>query len=411
MRKRIIKTTVDALKPGEIVADIEVRGFVVRKLPTGVVTYGLRYRDKISGKQRWLALGLHGNVTAEQARVQAKVAAGAVAAGRDPVAEEQKARADAERAAGETVNAALDAFLHHHARRLKSAERIKRAFDAHVRPRLGTRSIYSLRRSDITAVLDATDENSGPVMADKLLSHLRKAFNWQAARDDEFKTPLVPGMARTKPKERARKRTLTDEEIRDVWAGLDRMKGRFPTIMRLLLLTDQRRGEVARMEWPEVNGEIWVIPATRRGKDKLDHAVPLTATTRKLLGEPNKSGFVLPVGRKPLSDFSRPKAKLDALIAELRKKDGRPPMPAWTIHDLRRTARSLMSRAGVPADIAERVIGHAIPGVRAVYDRHAYLEEKRDALEKLDALLSRILNPDANVVVLDRAAKTKTKGT
>jgi integrase len=96
---------------------------------------------------------------------------------------------------------------------------------------------------------------------------------------------------------------------------------------------------------------------------------------------------------KPFSGFSKAKRALDDAIAGLRSKEKRNPMPPWVLHDLRRTARSLMSRAGVASDIAERVLGHVIPGVRGVYDRHEYLAEKRDALEQLARLVAQILDP------------------
>jgi integrase len=102
-------------------------------------------------------------------------------------------------------------------------------------------------------------------------------------------------------------------------------------------------------------------------------------------------------GAKPFSGFSKSKTALDKAIVELREREGRPPMEGWTLHDLRRTARTLLARAGVRDDIAERCLGHVIKGVEKVYNRYAYLDEKRAAFEALAALLSRILNPTANV--------------
>jgi integrase len=130
--------------------------------------------------------------------------------------------------------------------------------------------------------------------------------------------------------------------------------------------------------------------------------VPLTEAVRDLLGEPRASGFVFSNagGRTALAGFSTAKVLLDQAIDAGRKTRGLEPMARWTLHDLRRTARSLMSRAGVAADIAERVLGHVIPGVRGVYDRHGYEAEKREALERLAALVARIVNPGASVVRL-----------
>jgi len=110
-------------------------------------------------------------------------------------------------------------------------------------------------------------------------------------------------------------------------------------------------------------------------------------------------------GKGPFNSWSQCKEELDAKILEQRRKHDKNanPLPHWTIHDLRRTARSLMSRAGVRPDIAERVLGHAIAGVEGVYDRHAYDDEKALALKALAALMERIINPPADNVVALRS--------
>ena len=153
----------------------------------------------------------------------------------------------------------------------------------------------------------------------------------------------------------------------------------------------------------EVDGDLWTIPGERY-KNKLDHVIPLTEEARALIGgKPAgcnaNSWFVFTTtsGAKGFSGFSKAKLELDKAIAEIRVRDQREPMPPWTLHDLRRTARSLMSRAKVPTDHAERALGHVMGGVRETYDRYEYLDEKRAAFEALAALVSRILNPTANV--------------
>jgi integrase len=168
------------------------------------------------------------------------------------------------------------------------------------------------------------------------------------------------------------------------------------------LHTATRRDEASHARWDEINGDVWTIPGARY-KNKRDHAVPLTDATRKLIGEKPKEiakrPFVFSTtgGELAFGGKSWAKRILERKIAELRKADGRGAMPPWTLHDLRRTARSLMSRAGVPADHAERAIGHAIRGVRGTYDRHTFDAEKRAAFEALDGLLDRILHPTKNV--------------
>lgn len=409
MQIKITKTQVDRMTAGDILADKEVKGFVARCLTSGAVTYGYRYRDKKTGKQRWLGLGLHGNITAEQARDLAKKAAGEVADKKDPQADLQEARADAKRealAAINTVNAILDAFEKDHVDGLRSGDQVKAAFTNHVRPRLGGKSIYHLKRRDITAMLNEVKADSGPVMADRVLAHVRKAFNWQMVQDDEFKSPIVRGMAKTKPKERARKRILADDEIRDVWAALDRIEqpACYPRYVKSLLLAMTRRNESSRMHTDELEGDLWTIPGARY-KNKLDHVIPITPALRELIGEKppgckKNSWFVFSTttrngeldGAKPFSGFSKAKKELDRIIAEIRKAEGRAPMKQWQLHDLRRTGRSLMSRAKVDADHAERCMGHVIGGVRETYDRYEYLDEKRQAFEALAAMLQTILN-------------------
>jgi integrase len=399
MRKAVTKRAVDALKPGEHIADDEVIGFVARCLPSGTVSYGFRFRS--GAKRRWLPLGLHGNITPEQARKLAKQAAGKVAAGKDPQDEREEARAKAKAEIIGLLNNVLDDFVRHYARNLRSVDEVVRCFDVYVRPRLGEKSIYDLRRSDVMKMLDEIAAQNGEVMSDRVLAYFRKALNWQATRDDAFNPPIVKGMARTKPRERSRDRTLNDEEIRDLWKALDEMAAPepYPCFIKVLFLTAQRLREVSNMRWEEVGEAIWTIPAEKY-KTNLYNAVPLTEEVRALLGKAKKYGYCFSTdgGKTAFSGFSKAKRALDKKIAEVRKKDGRKPMPHWTPHDLRRSARSLMSRAGVPSDIAERVLGHVIPGVRGVYDRHAYIAEKREALEKLAGLVNTILHPGTNVV-------------
>jgi integrase len=413
MRAKITKRQVDMLIPGAIVADEEVRGFVVRKLSTGAVTYGFRYRDKTTGKQRWIGLGLHGSITPDQARILAKKRAGEVADGRDPAGEQEATReqqANAQVAEANTVNALLDDFMREYVRgpdTLRSANQVERAFNVYVRPRMGTKSIYDLRRSDIKAMLAEIAKEHGPVMADRVLAYVRKAFNWQMISDDEFKSPIVRGMARTKPKQRARRRVLNDQEIRDVWVALETadVPACYPSFLRFLLLTISRRNEASMMSSDELDRNLWVIPGSRY-KTKLDHVVPLSERAAALIGgKPEgcqkNSWFVFSTtnGKRPFSGFSKAKRALDAEIAALRKSSGRDDMPRWTLHDLRRTGRSLMSRAKVPADHAERALGHVMGGVRETYDRYEYVEEKREALLRLSNLLAEIVELSAPYLV------------
>jgi integrase len=136
----------------------------------------------------------------------------------------------------------------------------------------------------------------------------------------------------------------------------------------------------------------------------VDHVVPVLPAVASIIANRPKAGkyvFSTNGGRTPFSGFSKAKSALDARIIPHRKSAGLKQMQKWQTHDLRRTARSLMSRCGVSADTGERVLGHLLPGVRKVYDRHDYFEEKQDALRKLEALVQTIvLLPLDNVVTI-----------
>jgi len=406
---KISKTTVERLKPGERIADKEIRGFLARRLDSGAISYAYRYRVKGTNEQRLISLGIHGTITAEQARGFAKKRAGEVADGKDPKGEREESRAQAklERVAeANTVDAILDKFEARYSSKLRSGDQIKSGFTRHVRPRIGSKSIYELKRRDVVEMLDAIEDKHGPVMADRVLAHVRKAFNWWMVQDEDFKSPIVRGMARTKPKERARKRILADDEIRDIWAALDQMPEPtcYAPYVKTLLLTMTRRNEAADIHGSELDGDLWVIPASRY-KNKQDHVIPLSAAAKALL--PAGEGFLFSTtgGKKAFSGFSKAQAELNRLIAKARKAAGKPAMPHWTLHDLRRTGRTLMSRAGIPDDHAERAMGHTIQGVRGTYDRYDYLEEKRRAFDALASTLNMILNPPAdNVVKMERAS-------
>lgn len=136
--------------------------------------------------------------------------------------------------------------------------------------------------------------------------------------------------------------------------------------------------------------------------------IPLSAAAQDVLASVpkiGKSDLVFTTdGKHPLGGFSKFKRAFDAkVLAELREQSPEAELPRWTLHDLRRTARSLMSRAGVPSDHAERCLGHVLPGVRGTYDRHEYLNEKRHAFEALATLIVRIVNPTDNVVALSES--------
>jgi integrase len=246
--------------------------------------------------------------------------------------------------------------------------------------------------------MDAIADDRGAAMRDRALAHIRRIMNWHESRVDNFRSPISRGMM---SKTRSRKRILSDEEIRDLWAGLEATAKWpcFAPFVKSLLLCATRRNESARMHSTELYGDVWTIPGERY-KNKLDHVIPSSPAARKLICEkpsPKKSNswfiFSITDGEKPFTSFGMAKEELDAAIAKIRKREGREPMPNWRFHDLRRTARTLMTRAKVPGEHAERCLGHVMGGVEGIYNRYEYLDEKRAAFGALAAQVASILDP------------------
>ena len=195
-------------------------------------------------------------------------------------------------------------------------------------------------------------------------------------------SPFVRGMRRHNGA--ARSRVLTDDELRVIWRQAE-SNGRFGAIIRLLLLTGQRREKVATMKWADISDGVWTIATAEREKGNAG-ALALPAQALAIIeAQPHvgNNPYVFAGRGNGCFDVSQSKPPFDAKL---------PKMPRWTLHDLRRSARSLMARADVRPDIAERVLGHAIGGVEGIYDRHRYDAEKAAALAKLAALIDEIVN-------------------
>lgn len=321
----------------------------------------------INAKRSRLSLGSYPALSLAAARARALTMLSSVEAGIDP-------------RAPDTFKAISEEYMRRATIRTKAWRQV--VLERLVYPSFGDRPIDEIRRSEIARLLDTIEDQNGPAMADQTLAVIRRIMNWHASRSDDFRSPIVRGMARTKPRERARERTLTDDELRAFWQGAG--DGAFGRFVRFILLTACRRSEAAYARHSEIIANDWVVPGARYKTGK-DHLVPLSSAAKDLLGE----GEYL-FGPGPVFSIHRHKVTLD-------KASG---VTGWTLHDLRRTARSLMSRAGVPADHAERCLGHVIGGVRGTYDRHEYREEKARAFEALASLVQRIVSPQPNVVTM-----------
>jgi integrase len=363
--------------------------------PGGRKSYAVRYR--FAGKTRKLTLS--GGLSLAAARKAAADALFQVEQNVDPAVARVQQKQAQRLADADTFAAIAAEYFRREGRALRSVKRRQQTIDRLVVPVIGDRPIGAIKRSEIVRLLDQVEENNGPFMADDVLAVVRKIMNWHATRSDEFRSPIVRGMARTKPKERARTRILSDDELRRVLTTAADQKGAFPALIQFLIHTACRRDEARNMTWAELEGSNWTLPAARN-KTKLDLIRPLSDTALDILRRApriDSSEFVFSdTGRRPFSGLSKAKKRFDKAAG----------VHGWTLHDCRRTARSLMSRAGVNSDHAERCLGHVIGGVRGVYDHHAYYNEKRDAYAALAALINRIVNPVDNVAEMPAAPKS-----
>jgi integrase len=341
------------------------------------------------GKRQRMTLGTYPATSLAVARSRAQEARSALEAGKDPRSITAKP---------ETFKAVCEEWITRKAGALRTGDQRKAALVRLVYPVLGDMTVRDIRRSDIVRLLDGIEDARGPAMADKTLSIVRVIFTWHANRSDDFYSPIIRGMARQSAHGQARARILTDDEIRTVW-NVAGDQGAFGRMVRFLLLTGARRSEAAAMPWSEIEGSDWLLPASRN-KTKVELLRPLSAAAMaELSAELSTQPYVFSNdgGATALCGFGALKADFDRATGSMGDR--------WTLHDLRRTARSLMSRAGVSSDHAERCLGHVISGVRGIYDRHEYRDEKARAYGLLSALINRIVNPQPNVVPINSASR------
>jgi integrase len=394
MAKRLTDIAIRNLKPDLVrreIPDPGATGLYLVLQPSGVRSFAVRYR--FNSKSIKLTVGKFPTMTLADARKAAADAQAALARGANPATTKQTAKVKAMEAQANTVASVCAKYLaREHAKlRISTASQRESIFRRLVYPAIGERPIGSVRRSELTAMLDKIEDASGPRMADVALAVLRRVFTWHALRDDNFLSPIVRGMNRQKSAEHRRSRILDDDELRAVWAATED-NAPFSALVRFLLLTSARRTEASAMKRDEVDADgIWVLPASR-SKTKTEVTRPLSKAAQEILAEqPHIDGcdYVFSAtGRGPFKSYPNEKQKLDA-------KSG---VVGWRLHDLRRTARSLLSRAGVNSDVAEKSLGHSRGDIIERYDRHKYLSEMAHAFELLSAEIERIVHPPTSEV-------------
>jgi integrase len=377
MQKALTNKTLEALKPQAKryeVHDLHCPGMSARVSTQGTIVFSVKFRYGIAQKR--MKLGVYPRISLGTAREKAIDILRQVDEGIDPT----KRR----RTADMKVESVCREFIRLHAQaRNKSWREAERILDREFISTFGQRDIREIKRFDVLELMDAAVARGSTYQANRILSHIRKLFNWCVERGMVEQSPITGLKAPTK--EESRDRVLDDAEICRLLRACKNDVYPFRQFVPILLATAQRRGELAEMRWSEVDFEAkqWVIPA-ERSKNGKPHVVPLSPYALALLDQVPRfldCDFVFTTTHKtPVSGFSK----------MLRRLSDGSETSNWRLHDLRRTAASGMARAGVSPHVVEKVLNHisgTISGVAAVYNRYAYDAEKREALDNWGRIL------------------------
>lgn len=402
---KITKRAVDSLAAGDrdtFLWDEELKGFGLKLTPKGARSYVYQFRlGGREAKVRRYTIGSHGSPwTPSTAREEAVRLAHMVAQGADPIARDLERRRVA-------VELAFDAYS---IRFLESCSgvgwhrMVERTLRLHAVPVLGDKPVPRISRSDITLVLDRIPLQN-VALRRNTFAVLRRLFRWALARGDIERSPF-DGMDGP-PAVAARDRVLADSELAAIWRATQEVSRLFGFIVKMLILTGQRREEVAGLDWSELDraSAAWTLPR-ERAKNGNSSFVPLNSLALHLLDEAAagpewpKRGLVFATsGGKAFSGFAKGKTQLDRCLA------GHQSVVPWRIHDLRRTLATGLQKLGVRFEVVEAVLNHmsgSRSGVAGIYQRHDWADEKRSALQAWARHLERLLDPvsDTNVVHL-----------
>lgn len=409
---RITADTVNALLPGAkdyFLWDDKLPGFGIKVTPAGGKVYLLQYRIGGRGfKTKRYTIGKEGALRPTAARKEAERLYGLVKQGKD-IADEKRKAAEDRRAATELAFASyVDAFCEStlKAKWPKSWKLTHQRLKLHAVTQWGSKPLPDITATDVRVLLRKFDHK--PALRRNLFTALSFLFN-ESRRDGVIAaSPLDQVQAPTPVAERTR--VLNDDELRWLWKALQDDVEPYRSIVQDLILLGQRRGEVAGLQWAELNRQRreWHLPASR-AKNGCENIVPLTdraiAKFDRIAGGEKwpRSGLVY-ASRKgtPPSGWSKLKLRLDAAIARAAEKDGAEVAP-WKLHDLRRTIATGMQRLGISHETIEHLLNHrekSRTGIAKVYQTHDYKPEKLAALQRWEAEIERLVSGGGESVVV-----------
>lgn len=412
--RRLTDKGIERVRPGAErveIPDAAVPGLRLIVQPSGRKSWAVRTR--VHGKTAKITVGPWPAYQLKEAREKAGDILKSASRGEDP-----RRLMEAEQA--NTVEAVVADWLKKDQAGNRSRDETRRLFEREVLPRWRGRPITTITRRDCIEIIDKMAERA-PTYARRLHAHLHRLFRWLVGRAVIEASPMAdlpkPGA------ERPRDRVLTDAELVEVWNAAEKLGWPFQHIIRLLVLTGARRAEIGELLWPEVDEDVIRLSAdrTKTGEPRL---VPLSGPAKEIMVELREKHTVTPVkgapphvftvtARTPVSGWSRAKTLIDKNILNAREealgKDAQP-MPEWRLHDLRRTVATGLQRLGFRLEVIEAVLGHisgSRAGVVGVYQRHAFEDEKRRALDAWASYVNRLTEGEdkgsQNVVALHDA--------
>jgi integrase len=373
--------------------------FIVQQ--SGYKSWACRYRDKKTNKTIKLTIGTYPLISLAKAREEARKILQEVAEGVNPAKDKAQKKLQALDKT-DTMEILLEQYMETNIRKnrkKKTGDEYSRIISKEITPHIGTTKIQDVSRSDILTLIDTITDRGAPILANRTLATLKSFFSWAKSRDKITISPA--GGIKNPSKETSKNRILCAQEIVLFWQATDQLGWPFGPLFRLLLLTGQRRTEVGEMTWSEIqmdtSSQKWTMSGART-KNGREHTVPLTNGVLEILQPLQRSddnnGYVFTTnGKTPVSGFSKAKKNLDQAIAQMSSQT----IPTWTLHDLRRTAASLLAKLGHPIHVTEAILNHksgTISGVAAVYNRYEYQDEKRKALEDLDNYIAKVTSKE-----------------
>lgn len=410
---------VKSLKPKEgqakpyDIREMSGNGFGVTVFPSGEKSFIFFYQ--FGGRKRRMTIGRYPHCSLADAKRIHREALTLLESGKDPALVKRTSEQEARNAS--TVQALIEEYLEKWAKpRKRTWKEDQRILYKDINPAWGKRKANDITRREVIDLLDKIKARGAPIIANRTLATIRRMFNFAIERDIIPHSPCV--MVKAVAKENRRDRCLTENEIKILWQALDhpqqiesgdiKMSEATKLALKLQLATAQRKGEIVRIEWSDIQlGERWwTIPATKAKNGVLtrvylsDLAMTLLARIKELSGD-SKWAFPAPSGATHITPDSISRAINRSTFEGLEH---------FTPHDLRRTGATHMCGMGIPRLVVSKILNHVDNSITAIYDRHSYDTEKKSALDAWSKKLTLIISPDklpSNVIDLSTPSKIR----